>query len=52
MQEIICKKHSMVVCLPDKDTEFLSGKYHHNIEQCKSHHKQFPTCRFEEVKES
>jgi len=47
MQQIACKKHSLLLTIPITNEEFLSGKYHQDIERCQLHHKQYPECRFE-----
>lgn len=46
MKELTCNKHSLTVVIPSTDDEFLSGKYHHNVESFQLHHQQFPECRF------
>ena len=49
MRTIQCKKHGEKFTIPTKESEFLSGKYHQNIEQCQLHHELHPICRFDEV---
>ena len=51
MRMIGCKKHEEKFVLPTEEEEFLSGKYHQDVEQCHLHHESYPNCRFEEVLE-
>lgn len=52
MKRFKCNIHDITVEIPNTDDEFLSGKYHQDIERCYNHHEEFPNCVFEEVKKS
>lgn len=51
MRTIQCNQHGMKFSIPTIDSEFQSGKHHQEVERCHLHHKQYPNCKFEEVRE-
>ena len=47
-----CINHEkFIVNLPITDEDFLSGKYHNDIERCKSHLENSSDCKFRSVNE-
>jgi len=44
-----CKNHPIEVQIPITEEEYLSGKFHQDIEKCHSHYEIFQDCVFEEV---
>lgn len=50
MQVVKCEKHETKFVLPTLEEEFVSGSLHDDVEHLSGHHEQFPTCRFEEIK--
>lgn len=46
MRVVKCSQHGEKYTIPIEDREFLSGKYHDEIERCHVHHEQNPACRF------
>jgi hypothetical protein len=52
MKAIKCNQHGEKFTIPTEDNEFISGKFHSDVERCQLHHEQYPECRFiEEVYE-
>lgn len=51
MKKFKCDLHSIIVNIPYTNNEFYLGKYHDDVEICFNHHKQFPSCKFQEVQE-
>jgi hypothetical protein len=41
-----------LVNLPNADEEFLSGKFHNDIERCKSHLENYSDCKFRRMNEN
>jgi len=50
MEKIVCQNHELELEIPTTDIEFLKGNLHENVIQVQLHHKEFPSCRFQEVK--
>ena len=50
MKKIVCHKHKLGLSIQTTDKEFLLGNMHDNIILLPSHHKQFPNCKFCEVR--
>ena len=50
MKKIVCHKHKLGLSIPTTDKEFLLGNMHDNSILLQSHHKQFPNCKFFEVR--
>jgi len=51
MRIIQCNNHKIKFFIPTEEQEFLSGKYHDDVNGCHLHHEEFPSCVFEEVEE-
>lgn len=49
MQKVVCFTHNLRLELPNTDLEFLSERNHENVVKLQEHHKQHPTCKFEEI---
>ncbi len=51
MKKFRCNIHALTIQIPSSEDEFLTGKYHSDIEKCSVHHDEFPKCLFKEVQE-
>ena len=51
MEKVVCHEHKLELNIPTTDTEFLLDNMHDNIIELQLHHKQFPNCKFFEVRE-
>lgn len=49
MKRVKCTKHGEIFQIPTEDNEFLFGKYHDDIERCKLHYENYPSCKFGEI---
>lgn len=50
MQKVRCIVHNYQFVIPTIDEEYLSGKFHDDVESLSTHTEQFDDCNFVEVK--
>jgi len=51
MEFVKCLVHGIKFRLPVTEMEFLTGKWHDQVELCVKHHEEFPDCKFEKIGE-
>jgi len=51
MHIIECKNHEKRFSIPSEKSEYLSGRFHEEIQRLNFHHQENPNCKFVEVRE-